>query len=384
MKILFLNYTYPFPINGGTERALYNISSFLHSRGENIHCGFFEGKSGNVHQILKSLNLTNPKTAHRSLKEFLFTNNIEIIINFKPTLSKKVISVIQKSNCRLFTALRFAPNDVEAKILTILNDKSRAKTLKLKIKRIIKPFYLYYIRWLTRRRLLILFNLSEKYILQSERFIDPLSHYLGKAVNIKKIVVIPNMLSKSFQIDKKEINNKLNIVLIVARMEEKSKRILSALNIWDRFLKKCDNHNWDLVLVGDGSDLDRYRKFVLRENITNISFKGRQDPFPYYRKAKFFLMTSAAEGFSNTLIESLQTGCIPIVFNTFDSLSDIITDGENGYIVRNNDINAFVEKLLLLTNNDERRQLMAQNAVKSCLKFGEEIIGPKWLEILYN
>jgi len=50
------------------------------------------------------------------------------------------------------------------------------------------------------------------------------------------------------------------------------------------------------------------------------------------------MMTSRFEGWPMVLMEAMQMGVVPVVYNSFESLSDIVVDGENGYIIPNNDL----------------------------------------------
>lgn len=56
-------------------------------------------------------------------------------------------------------------------------------------------------------------------------------------------------------------------------------------------------------------------------------------------------MTSNYEGFSMVLIEAMQYGCVPFVFNSFASLPDIIDDKVNGYVITPFDEGEYVQKI---------------------------------------
>ena len=95
-------------------------------------------------------------------------------------------------------------------------------------------------------------------------------------------------------------------------------------------------------------------------NVLRINFVGRQNPFEYYRKARVFLMTSSFEGWPMVLMEAMQMGVVPIAFNSFESVYDIIDDHLNGIIVENNDIDMYVKQLKWLMCHEEE-----------CMKMGE-------------
>lgn len=211
--------------------------------------------------------------------------------------------------------------------------------------------------------------LSEGYIAQYNHFADgDESHY----------AVVNNMLS--FPEDIETEAKKQKEVLIVARMDERPKRIKTALRIW----KKICEPEWTLRIVGFGEDLEYYKQIVHRWNIQNVTFEGLQDPLPYYRKAGIFLMTSACEGFPMTLVEAQQCGCVPVAFDSFSSVHDIIQSGRNGYIVPEKDEEEYAHVLQILMKDAALRQKLAANAQKDVLRFSRENIAKQWKTLLEN
>src|SRR5690606_14985825 len=101
----------------------------------------------------------------------------------------------------------------------------------------------------------------------------------------------------------------------------------------------------------------------------------------YYRKSAIFAMTSSAEGFGMTLIEAQQMGCVPVAFNSFLSLHDIIDDGENGYTIENNNLELYVDKLYNLMHDSGLRRTLAINAIQKSKDFRIEKIGRQWVEL---
>lgn len=92
-------------------------------------------------------------------------------------------------------------------------------------------------------------------------------------------------------------------------------------------------------------------------------------------------MTSAYEGWGMTLVEAQQNGVVPVAMDTYSSLHDIITNGENGIIVLDNDIDAFTTALSSLMFNADRRRQMAEAGLKRCKQYQISHIVNKWEEI---
>ena len=99
-------------------------------------------------------------------------------------------------------------------------------------------------------------------------------------------------------------------------------------------------------------------------------------------------MTSRFEGWPMVLMESMQMGVVPIVYNSFEALSDIITHNVDGIIVKNNNNKKFVEQLKEIMQNSQKLKHMQQNAILNSAKFAIDIIGEKYLklfsELIYN
>ena len=76
------------------------------------------------------------------------------------------------------------------------------------------------------------------------------------------------------------------------------------------------------------------------------------------------LMTSKYEGWPMVLMEGQQMGVIPISYNSFESITDIITNEYNGIIIPNNNIKVFIKQLKSLMDNPTKREQMATNAIQ--------------------
>ena len=220
------------------------------------------------------------------------------------------------------------------------------------------------------------YDMADKIVLLSPRFIPEYQYYSEGAK--EKFTAIPNMLS--FLPEQSVYESKKPMVLLVSRMEERQKRIKLALKIW----KRIPNNGWVLKIVGDGEDWEYYKRLAKKWQLNSISFEGLQDPLPYYKSASVFLMTSAAEGWGLTITEAQQCGCVPIAFDSYSAVHDIIQNGRNGYVVANNDIDEYVRVLKELMNNEPLREELAANAQKDVLRFSRENIAKQWKTLLEN
>lgn len=222
---------------------------------------------------------------------------------------------------------------------------------------------------------------ADRFVFLSEKFFDEWSDMTG-ITDLSRLKAIPNALSFDVQADNDMIMRKEKRVLIVARMKEFPKRIILALRIWKHITKDKELADWHLDIVGTGPDIEMFKSYARKHRVERVTFHGRQESLPFYEKASIFLMTSVREGWGMTLTESEQMGVVPVVFDSFGSVRDIITDGENGFLVKPFDRHEFTEKVKLLMHNSELRYRMALNAVRSSERFTVDKVLAMWQDLL--
>ena len=81
------------------------------------------------------------------------------------------------------------------------------------------------------------------------------------------------------------------------------------------------------------------------------------------------------------LVEAMSHGCVPMAFDSYASVRDIIADGENGVLVKPFSIGEYSRKLIELIDDDERRRAMAVRGMESINRFNTPAIARQWLEL---
>jgi glycosyltransferase involved in cell wall biosynthesis len=71
-------------------------------------------------------------------------------------------------------------------------------------------------------------------------------------------------------------------------------------------------------------------------------------------------LTSLNEGTPVSLIEA-QAANVPVITTNVGGVSDVVSDGETGYVINGFDAPGYAEKLGVLVNNEEIRKKMSQN-----------------------
>ena len=95
------------------------------------------------------------------------------------------------------------------------------------------------------------------------------------------------------------------------------------------------------------------------------------------------MMTSRSESWGLTLTEAQQLGVVPIAFDTYASLREIITNGEDGVVVEESNVDEYVNHMLDLMRNDVKKQRMARRAIISSQRFSQDRIAERW-RILFD
>jgi GalNAc-alpha-(1->4)-GalNAc-alpha-(1->3)-diNAcBac-PP-undecaprenol alpha-1,4-N-acetyl-D-galactosaminyltransferase len=178
---------------------------------------------------------------------------------------------------------------------------------------------------------------------------------------------------------------KENIVLMVGRFistknQDRLIELFLDLNVQD----------WKLYLVGY-DHLKQTNSKRLQEIIDSrgaeekVILTGKlADVDSIYRRSKLFAFTSTSEGFPNVIGEAMSAGLPVVAFDCIAGPSEMIRDGENGYLVPLNDYKQFGEKLKVLMLNEDLRNRMGIEAAGSVSDFSIDDIGEKYLGFILS
>ena len=192
--------------------------------------------------------------------------------------------------------------------------------------------------------------------------------------NTKTIIeAIPNPLPYKIEKNLK----KERTILYVGRLDVGSKRVDRLIKIWRKISPSFPE--WKLKIIGDGPD--RFKIEKLASGCRNIQILGFQDPEPYYREALILCMTSNFEGFPMVLLEAMSKGCVPIAFNSFAALHDIIDD-ERLKVTPFSE-KEYIAKLSALMNNPVLLSQLQARCYSNVEKFNIHRICDHW-ESLFN
>ena len=219
-----------------------------------------------------------------------------------------------------------------------------------------------------------LYNASDRYVLLSEKFV-PIFKELVPTAGRPKLTVINNPIKAK---DISEYKLKENIIFCAARLVPQ-KNIEEMLYIWLKIYASAPD--WKFIVAGTGPNMEYLKSLAQKLGVRGIEFVGYVDPTDYYKKSKIFWMTSLFEGFGLTLVEAQTYGCVPIAYDSFASASDIITNGKNGFLIKNGDRKAFIKATLKLIIDGNLWNQMSQESINNYEKFETKTTVKKWLNL---
>ncbi|WP_407316932.1 glycosyltransferase [Isoptericola halotolerans] len=99
-------------------------------------------------------------------------------------------------------------------------------------------------------------------------------------------------------------------------------------------------------------------------------------------KASYLLLTSRSEGLPLVLAEAMSRGCLPIVYDVRYGPADFITDGVDGFLVPDGDVEGIadrLERLLSLDEDDVRRMRHAARATAE--QYADGAVVARWAQV---
>lgn len=384
MNILFTSSTPFHPLRGGVGRVTDTLCKELQKRGYQV---FYlnadwvaeERKKYKYPAPVTILPIKNIDDAQCviSYRKYLIENKIDVVINQDALyvdfynnvgdLPIKVISVIHNNPLMNYNHLL---ND----LLTLRNN-----SLLERMKRIVRC--LLYLRvkkqlkeYIDKRFGNIMLS-SDKILMLSPYYVQSLKNFGISVENKFDYVYNPNSFPLQTSLFKKKKE-----IIYVGRLDNRSKKVGRLIKVWSKVGKKYPD--WNLTIVGDGPDRNQLEVLKKKYQVGNLTFEGFQSPIEYYKRASIICMTSSFEGFPMVLVEAMQFGCVPIAFDSFEAIHDVIIPEKTGELVKPFKIKDYINKLSNLIDDDTKRTTMSDAASMYVARFDVKTIADRWEYIL--
>lgn len=194
---------------------------------------------------------------------------------------------------------------------------------------------------------------------------------------LKNVKVIPNPLS-FFPDESATLTNKKVIAVGKQSFQKGYDRLLQS---WKIVQTHCPD--WQLSIYGK---LDASQGLEQQAQALGIAdsvtfYEPEKDIQAKYLESSLYVFPSRFEGFGMVLIEAMACGVPCVSYDCPCGPRDIITEGSDGYLIENGNIDQFATKMLTLLQNDDLRNQMGKNAKQNVKRYLPEIIVKQWDEL---
>ena len=148
------------------------------------------------------------------------------------------------------------------------------------------------------------------------------------------------------------------------------------VRIWE--IVQSRHPEWQLDVYGNGDLKPFYIEEVKKKKLNIYISSAVANIFEKYIDSSMLLMTSFYEPFGLVLPEAMSCGLPVIAFNCPYGPADIISHGQDGYLVKNRDVNAYVDYVCLLMEDEPLRRRIGQKAILSSKKYKADVIMKQW------
>ena len=183
-------------------------------------------------------------------------------------------------------------------------------------------------------------------------------------------------------------------ILMCGTLEPKKAqdRVMTALHRWEK--EQGTGSAFHLTLMGDGPLRPKLQEMVKEYGWEDrVRFLGHvpyndQKLLEEYRKADIFTLPSITlksdkEGIPGTVVEAMACG-LPVVSTYHTGIPEVITDGQDGLLVRENDLQGLSKALGSLIKDRGLRERLGRVAAKTAATKGRLLSRTPVLEAVYD
>jgi len=195
-----------------------------------------------------------------------------------------------------------------------------------------------------------------------------------------KVEVIPNPLTTEHN---KRSTLKSKTVITAGRLTAQ-KNFSSLIKAWRTVNKH--HPDWKLEIWGEGS-----LRNELQQQIEGLQLKDSarlmgytDDIISKFADASIFVCTSIFEGLPLVFIEAMSCGIPVVSYSCPCGPKDIVTEGEDGFLVPVNDEQMMASRICYLIEHEDVRIQMGQASLDNSKAYSKDIIAGRWVAIFRN
>lgn len=201
-----------------------------------------------------------------------------------------------------------------------------------------------------------LYRMCDAFIVLAGQLRDDLKRWGFNQPIYIETTTIGKDLMKDGLIRQGQVPENKRSLLYLSRIE-KRKGIIELIDAY-RLLKQQDA-GYELFIAGNGPDLQSVTEYIAQKGLDDIHMLGYvtgEEKVKAFGKASIFCFPSYfGEGMPVAVLEAMALG-LPLASSDVAGLKDILTDGENGVILRGVNPGEIARGILELVCNDSLRQ----------------------------
>ena len=148
-------------------------------------------------------------------------------------------------------------------------------------------------------------------------------------------------------------------------------------------LLAADFPDWKLRIYGDGHLREALQKQVDELGLTNSCILEHSVPdiTSRYADSSMFVLSSRFEGFGLVIVEAMSCGLPVVSFACPCGPKDIITEGQDGFLVEEGNVEAMAQRMRQLIQDEKLRSVMGVRAMHRAEDFDMKKIGLQWINL---
>lgn len=220
-------------------------------------------------------------------------------------------------------------------------------------------------------------NFNDKLVAKYDRFVVLTKQDKQSWKDHKNISVIYNSVTNS---DNKIVSSLENKKILAIGRLSYQKNLELLIDLWSEI--SISNPDWSLIIVGTGDSKELKNKIrtMNLDNVINL-VPSTNAINNYYINSSIYLMTSRFEGLPMVLLEAQNFGLPIVSLDCKCGPNEIITNGEDGFLINMEDSSGFIKKTSMLIENDSMRKEFGKKAKVNSSRFSEEVIMKQWISL---